>query len=404
MKILVVSNSIPYPPRNGVELPIANIIKHLSIKHKVDLYIITESKIQTSNRDFETFRREYLNNFQILEIGKESLLFSFLKEVAFIKPMFFKKILSNQNIDFKEYDLIWFSPIGTYNLSKFFNIKQKKQKIAIGLHESTVFCYLSPIYQVLKGTKKISMGAIQKLLRIPFIYFFEFQILKNVHLISVQTELEKKRIKKLYGKSIFNKTIIATNGIKKPKVKSIQKLKKNILFNTHLESDRKNESVWFLTKIWPKILVKNPGAVLNIFGTPPKDKSSFAHEKNIVFHGYVKNIEDIYQKMMISVIPTQHNTGWVNRVSDSLVFGVPIVACSGPLSTIPGIVPGKHALCANTSDDFSDCVTTLLNNREKREHISMNGKRLSKSFPTWDKTINNIEKSLMQIINKQETT
>jgi glycosyltransferase involved in cell wall biosynthesis len=402
MKILFVTSSIPYPPRNGVELPIVKLIQNLSLNHKIDLTVLADKNSDINRtKSFKSFQNKYLNNFQIFKQKKENILISVLKELFLIKPLFCKALNLNKKIINNKYDFIWFSPIGTIFSLNYLKFNKKKPKIVIGLHESTVLSYSSYARQIFKKTYKISIGSIIKTLRIPWIYYYEYRILKKVDLVTVQTNFEKEKLNKLYRNTFTKKTIILTNGTisRKPSFSAKNK-KKNILFNSHLSIFRKNESDWFLTKVWPLVQKKNPDAILNIFGTPIKDKIKIKlfKDKNIILHGYIDNIEDIYSNMMISVLPTQHSLGWINRLSDSLVFGVPVVSCSGPLSTIPKIVNGKHALCADTPKEFSESINILLNDENKRRYISEEAIMLSENFLNWEQTTKKIEKKMKSIL------
>jgi len=187
----------------------------------------------------------------------------------------------------------------------------------------------------------------------------------------------------------------APNGRKKEleTVEYIGSNSKRLLFMTHLTGDRQHESYWFIKDIWPRIVKKVVDAELWLVGTPPNNESSFLElqNDNIKICGYCDDISSVFKLIAITVLPSHHGTGWINRIADSLTAGVPIVACSQPLRTIPGLEIGIHALKADSTNEFVSNITRLLINDKLRKDMSKKAKRLGATLPTWNSTLQKLD-------------
>ena len=175
----------------------------------------------------------------------------------------------------------------------------------------------------------------------------------------------------------------------------------NVMYMTHLAGGRKNESVWFLSKIWPLVLSKVPDATLYLVGTPPDAPELYLPTlpKNVIVTGFVQNLLELYESVAITVVPTHHGTGWATRVADSINAGVPVVACSEPIRTIPGIKVGVHALMADSHKLFAENIVSLLSDRNKRIDMSKNMKELSVILPSWEQTTARIVNGIEELIS-----
>jgi|APSaa5957512535_1039671.scaffolds.fasta_scaffold37204_2 polysaccharide biosynthesis protein PslH len=392
MRILIITDQFPFPPKNGVQLPIYHLIRILSKDYSIDLNLIVKDRFIDDEAFYEnTKMKEYINEFRLIKAKKYSNIIKIINEIFLLKPTFYYESVSKDETIKNKYDLIWCSPIGSVGIADEINM-YKKSKIGIGLHESTVYSHLSSFNQIINKTLRFRMEYLIKILRVPWIWYHEKKILNSVNIIQVQTPLEKKRISRLYGKIVSEKVVIAHNGRANINKKSENYGKDNLVFFTHLSEYRKHEAEWFLKKVWPIIIDKAPNITLSIVGTPPdKEHNIEIYKSNsVLIKGYVDDLNEVYSSATVCVVPTQHNVGWVNRVADALTFGVPIVACSGPLLTIPGLIIGKHALKGDSVIEFANNVIKLIDNEKFRQQIVYNGKILSKSFNSWDDSINHI--------------
>jgi glycosyltransferase involved in cell wall biosynthesis len=239
---------------------------------------------------------------------------------------------------------------------------------------------------------------------VPWVWFYERQYLREVDIVHVQTSLERIRVDKIIGKRDSKPEIVVAQNGRKTELENVRYQghnSKRILLMTHLDGGRAREAKWFIEKVWPLITVIEPEASLLLVGRPPKTGSTKERElrsnKNVKVLGFVDDFGKFLESISIMVVPTLHGTGLVNRVLDALCAGIPIVACPEPLSTITGLIPGKHALSGSNAKEFAEGVLTLLSDPTLRKSLSSEGRKLAKTQPTWHETIERIDMTIRTI-------
>jgi glycosyltransferase involved in cell wall biosynthesis len=408
MKILFILKSIPFPPRQGVELPVSHIIKKLSKYHTVDILVVAQTKEDESdyfNRMSNT--PGMVRHVNIIKAKKRPLKVSYLREIIGISPVFFidnfdeNDLIKISNIDY--YDVAWCTPFGVMGIlhaCKKVGIFLSKA-IAIGHNDAKVSLYWDGFKQLFRGRIGIDWIRVFQGLRIPWIWMYERRYLSGVDLIHVQTKLEKKRMLCILKKNTKTKIIFASNGINKSLKEVEPRIKKNnrILFMTHLTGVRGKEAEWFLLNVWPDVLISNVNAELLVVGLPPRKGSKLNDliHSSVKICGFVDDLTNLMRVVDILVVPTLHGTGWVNRLSDGLVAGLPIVASPESLATINNIDIGVNAFEANTKSDFVNGITKLLSSNKLREDMSINNKNLAKHLYTWDDATAKIEINIKNI-------
>ncbi|MDC0499753.1 glycosyltransferase family 4 protein [Paracoccaceae bacterium] len=406
MKILVVTNSIPFPARHGVELPLENILRSLSSRHEVDLLVYGTS--DADRLDFQSRLENVPNSLNSICFQKVMTGWGkhdFLKELAFIRPKFWvRDYVGSCEVELlpeMHYDVIWLSPMAGLGFLDALarNGVRPGKKIVVGLNDATYAAYANGFRYLLKRPLRYEWPRFIRAFRTPWLYFFERKYLSRVDLIHVQTELEKRRVERLFtGMRSAPTVFVARNGsapLKRPiAVGEVAKSKAPlVLFLTHLSGGRRHESQWFLRKVWPVVVRERPDAKLWLVGSPPKDVASFARTlpPGVSVKGYVDDLGTVLAQAAVGVIPTLHNSGWVNRIGDFLGAGVPLVACTEPLRTAIDLLPGRDALSADKPNDFAQAVLNVLNDSTIADTIAGHGAILAGSFPTWEDTLRKIE-------------
>jgi glycosyltransferase involved in cell wall biosynthesis len=416
MKIVFVTSSVPFPARQGVELPLQNIIQSLSKRHNVSMAVICQSA-----RDLIEFEERKGNvpstieSVDFLRVKKRKRSLSALREVMGVSPTFYLDDFEVSDIirlfyD-KGFDLAWFSPIGNLGLLKSAKKSNLRiaQRIALGHNDATATLYLDGFKQMLKGRAAFELHRMLQGVRLPWIWLYERRILKDVDLIHLQTPIEVKRLTSILPKkSCTRKEIIFAPNGKKESLTYLQNEKSNntvptVLFMTHLARGRSKESYWFLKKVWPQVVLSVPSAQLLLVGSPPEANSDIHSwlPENVKICGYVDSLSDVFKLADVSVLPVLHGTGWINRLADSIEAGIPVVGCSEPLTTMPGLEIGVHALKGDSVEEFASNLVRILTDEGFKRQLSENVREFSKTLPTWDQTVGKIESAMLRLDYRQ---
>lgn len=412
MRILFVIRALPFPPKQGIDLPISHIIQALTKCHHVDLLVINAN--HSAETDFQTQLEMVppeVRKTSYLSSKKCSSWLGILRELCFVQPAFFIGGFSDTEIQRfwelsgqRQYDWVWISPIGYLGFlarCRDLGIEITK-KIALGYNDVVTTTYIDSLREVLSGHIGFNFQRFFQGLRTPWIWWHERRYLQSLDLVHVQTPLEVQRAKAVL-KGITNQPSIvcAQNGrkIDLSRVRYSSNCLPRVLYMTHLKGGRAQESRWFLRQVWPRIIKQHPDAQLLLVGTPPQPDSKIARSlpQEAQVLGYVDDLVELYESVSVAVVPIIHSTGLINRALDALTAGVPLVATSPVLSTITGCQAGRDAIAADSAIDFANAVSLLLDDGEKRQFYSMSGRALARQQPTWQDSTDAIMSALNQL-------
>lgn len=97
--------------------------------------------------------------------------------------------------------------------------------------------------------------------------------------------------------------------------------------------------------------------------------------EDLIFHGFVEDLEDFLDNMDIALMPTFSGRGMKQKVFEPLCRGFPSVVARKATSGYP-FRHGVHILLANNRDEFVEQLISL-QSADKRESLSRQATRLS---------------------------
>ena len=300
-----------------------------------------------------------------------------------------------------QFDFLWISPVTLLTFATY--CKQRNflhyKYVAVGHCDSITYLYRDSINEMIY-TRIFKWRYLTDWLQSFAWTVHERNYLKKAELIHVQTEAEKQKIQRLSRERINAKVIVASNGTKQELFRCSYKGVDSefILFMTHMDGGRADESEWFMRKVWPLTRRKIPEAKLLIVGKPAKSPLSIIeNDPSIIPNGYADDLVALFDNIRLAVVPTFHGTGLINRILDALTAAVPTVSTPQAIATFPGLKPGVHILSAQAPKDFADHVITLYNDKQYRQSIAAKGREFANQFSTWPQFVQTIEEAMVDI-------
>lgn len=403
MKILIVTDALPFPALNGKQLPIAGLFERISKEYITELLILAEKGTEIKDHNVLPKTIKYRGTVPTEKINsKKKLLLSALTLKHSISLYHYDKSSLEKIIGSEQYDFVWLSPAHYYSFISFCNNNNLRffQKVAIGLNDCKTYQFRDSINELIYS-RIFKLRYLTEWLRSFPLQKEERNFLSLADLVHVQTENEAGKVKKVLGKVSKVNIIVAPNGIKEELFNcNYNGIDSNlILFMTHLHGHRLKESEWFIKKVWPFVKKQLPDAKLFIVGTPPKVPIDYIDADNsIIVHGYADDVHALYNSVRLAVVPTFHGTGLINRILDALAAGVPVVSTPQAIATFPGIKVNEEIVAAKDVRSFADGVIELYNNRNQRQSIAIKGKQYAATQNTWNQSADAVEKAMAELI------
>ncbi len=131
---------------------------------------------------------------------------------------------------------------------------------------------------------------------------------------------------------------------------------------------------WFLEKVWPYVSISRPEATFHIAGRNPSSRvKEMCSCKAVVFHGEVESSTDFISDKQIMIVPLFTGSGLRIKIIEGMRMGKSIVAT-------PRAVKGT--ICHDREDifigkdahEFARSIINLLDNRDLRKETALKAK------------------------------
>ncbi|MFV9644337.1 MAG: glycosyltransferase family 4 protein [Desulfobacterales bacterium] len=410
MKILFVSDQLPYPPRNGVTIPTFNYMSRLALHHDVSLLFLTED-IQKIDRKQVTANRNYVNQLWILERWKKSKLIRMRDELIMRKPYFLGYTYNTAKLkEFllgQAFDVIWISPFKTVDIIEtIFGVIGSTPIYVAGIND----CATAMLRNM---GKKLVMSGLDFKTRVLYLTRWirswpigrmETKMLRKYDLILVQTDVERLWLDILSNGELNVRTMILPNGVNELLFKiPIGYVNKDLLLLGNLESEYREVISWVVQKVWPRIKSAKHEARFFIIGK--KDGSTLCRtidsDSRIVHKEYEEDIRKVFRQKAVMLAPVFKAYGLINKVIESMAAGVPVVGDSGSFNGIPGFENGRHGIIAKDAKVMADSVIALLDSHQKSTEMARAARNLVKKHFSWQDRINMINERLDTFLKKR---
>jgi sugar transferase (PEP-CTERM/EpsH1 system associated) len=125
--------------------------------------------------------------------------------------------------------------------------------------------------------------------------------------------------------------------------------------------------MYFLREIWPLIRARHANVRFYAVGQePPAELRAFAEsDKRVVVTGFVTDIRPIVRQAAVYVVPLRVGGGTRLKVLDAMAMGKAMVTTSIGCEGID-VRSGEHVIAADSPDQFAESTLMLLADRDRR--------------------------------------
>lgn len=153
----------------------------------------------------------------------------------------------------------------------------------------------------------------------------------------------------------------------------------------------------FYNEIYPLIKARVPQLKLYIVGrSPEKEILQLATDKSVVVTGYVEDLRPYLSQAWVVVAPLQEGLGVKVRILQAMAAGRPVVSTSMVMTGID-VSPGQDIIIADSPTEFAERVIELLNDKQLRDEIGTNARRLMETNHSWEKLTDSLNELLEKV-------
>ncbi len=382
MKIAILLSRFPFPLERGDKLRAYYQIKYLSAFHEIYLFAINDGKI----------KNEWLEELK-----------PFCKEIVVENTSFLSKIIG------VGYALFYGWPLQTGIVYKH-SLKKKIENYISLYNIDLIYCQLIRMvpYCISLSSPKVLdyMDAFGEGMRlraklVPFpesaIYTFESNrvlryeqiILSKFSFATIISENDKMALN-VEGADIVK---MISNGIDTEKFKpNFENEKKyDVGFIGNLGYLPNIEAAEYLVNVVTKAYKNKYHRDLKVLisGARPDERVNALKSTNIHIHGWIENIAEAYQSIVVMCAPIFSGTGQQNKILEAMACGTPVL-CNAALNRSIGAVNGQSIVAIDNLDEMLDALYDLLSNVELQKNISESARVFVVQNYTWSMVTQNL--------------
>jgi glycosyltransferase involved in cell wall biosynthesis len=143
--------------------------------------------------------------------------------------------------------------------------------------------------------------------------------------------------------------------------------------------------VWFAREVWPLIHAAVPDAIFTVMGKEPPAELQTLHLPNLEVTGYVDDVAPFLQETAVFIVPLHAGGGMRVKIVDGWSWGLPIVSTTIGAEGI-GYTNGHDILIADTAREFAQAAIGLLHEPERAAQLGQHGRTTLETHYDWRKT------------------
>ncbi len=379
MKILFISQFLPYPPYTGGKIKTGSVLRILAKKNEVFFVGFVDKKedlvyikdLKKVCKEAKVFVQPIITQaHQNLKAKAFSSLFSskpfrVYKHYSSSLKLYLKKIMARN-----DFDAIWIDQdvMMQYTDNFSFNNKEKKPILVYDEHDISSLATWRNFLIERKLLEKLAY-----FLEMVKWYFYEKKYLPRFDYVFAISETDKKKFIKM-GVSPKKISFLPIPVLPKSLFKFNHE-RKNILF-VGLMSWKPNEDGfwWFYKEVFPKVKKKISGVTFVAIGDHPSAqmKRLQLEDKQVKVLGYVKDLTPYFREASVFIVPIRSGGGIRVKILDTLARGVPIVSTTLGKEGI-GVKNGEELLVADEPQHFAQAVVRILQEEKLANNLSVKG-------------------------------
>lgn len=390
--IWMVTDQLPYPPRNGITLPVANYLGGLQARYVVRLILLVDAAHPPATADLSMNEARY-GKITCVPLIREFLIVRAVNEFLG-REMFYhgwRLAPGSEPLLPPPGCVLIVSPMSA--VAKWRRLRLTGHIAAV--HDCTAVQYCFRGKQGFGGIQTKWRGWMDRL-RSVNIARIERDILSGYDHVLLQTPTDLELMRTVVGETIARRVTLAPNGVRSEFL-SIQpeRPSRQVTLVSELSGEYAPVARWLVADVWPNVLQEQPDATLLVVGkgADAQFKKLMDGSPGVSHLPFVENLADVYRNTLAVVSPVFKGYGLINKTIEAMASGVPVVGGSSAFNGIQGFEPGKEGVLCETKDpvSFAAAITGLLRDTGLSRKVGEAGRARVQDQFVWSRTLETIE-------------
>lgn len=155
---------------------------------------------------------------------------------------------------------------------------------------------------------------------------------------------------------------------------------------------------WFVDSILPLIRKRHPGVSFSIIGAhPDKSVRALARVPGVEVTGFVEDTREHLRRASISVAPLRIARGIQNKVLEAMAMGLPVVGTTCATQGV-GARDGEHYLVRDDEQAFANAVIELIDDKQRRAQLGQYARGFVEQHYDWERVFEPLDRLLARLL------
>lgn len=373
MKILLLTQVLPYPPDSGPKVKTLNVIKYLARRHQLTLISFVRGD---QSKDVEALRK-YCRAVHTVPIERKPLLdgLALGRSVFSGQPWMMvrddraemrakvREVAAGQSFDIVQADQL--------NMAQFAEDVPGARRV-VDTHNALWLLY-KRLAETMSGPKRWLLERDWRLLK-----DYEARLCAEFDAVVAVSEEDKAAL--VEAGAPAEKITVIPISVDSDQLAPVQPvaLANHILhIGTMYWPPNVDGILWFIKEVYPLIRSRRPDVVFDVVGArPPEEVRALGGAgTGVNVTGYVEDTEPYMRQAGVMVVPLRAGGGMRVKILNSMSQAMPIVSTTIGCEGIE-VINGCHLFVADSPQDFAKATLQLLEDRALAHQMGQNGRQL----------------------------
>lgn len=391
MNVLFISRWFPYPPDNGSKIRVFNLIRHLSLRHEVDL--ITFSSEEIADEWLAAMRRHCRRVDVVLykpfQPNRLKALMGFFSQrprsVVDTHSAEMQRLVERAGLS-HSFDVVVASQMGT---APYAMALPGTPKVLEEVELTTVYERFSKEHS--------PRGRLRAWLTWWKLSHYAADLLRAFDGCTVVSERERELVLQVLPD--YHPIAVVPNGVDVAYYGGDFGVPApdTLVYSGALTYSANFDAMdFFLREVFP--LIRAERSSVKLFITGKLDGVSIDRlpiNSGVVLTGYLEDVRPTVAQSWACVVPLRVGGGTRLKVLEAMALGTPVIAtCKGAEGL--DVAPGEDILIADEPTSFAHATLRLLSDQDLRAKLAANGRGLVRDRYDWSQIGNRLDQVLRQ--------
>jgi polysaccharide biosynthesis protein PslH len=377
VKVLLLTQVLPYPPDSGPKVKTWNVLKYLARNHEVTLVSFIRGDQSAEVRHLKKYcsaihtvpmsREAWRDGWFMIQSLVTRHPYLMVRDERTAMHQMIKQVTTQTQFDIVHADQL--------NMAQYAERVMGAAKI-LDAHNALWLLYKRLWETMTPGPKKWLLGRDWRLLK-----QYEGEICRRFDGLLTVSKEDKGALQEAAAQSLDATVIpIAIDTDEVVKVHRSAEADHILHIGTMFWPPNIDGILWFLHEIFPIIRARRPKTSFDLVGAkPPPEIMAFNRNgSGVNVTGYVVDPTSYYESTGVMIVPLRAGGGMRVKILNALAQGFPIVSTTLGCEGID-VEVGRHLLVADTAESFAEATLGLLENKKLAHELGHNGRQLIQS-------------------------